>query len=40
MGRRGAADVAARFTPDRLAEKTLAAYGVALAGRGRPAAGR
>jgi hypothetical protein len=37
MGRRGAADVAQRFTPDRLAEETLAAYAAALAraGRGR-----
>jgi len=34
MGRRGAADVAARFTPDRLAEETLAAYGAALARAG------
>jgi glycosyltransferase involved in cell wall biosynthesis len=35
MGRRGAADVAARFTPDRLVEETLAAYGAVLARSGR-----
>ena len=30
MGRRGASDVAARFTPDRLADETIAAYGAAI----------
>ena len=33
MGRRGSADVAARFTPDRLVEETLAAYRSVLARR-------
>jgi glycosyltransferase involved in cell wall biosynthesis len=33
MGRAGAADVSVRFTPERLAEETLAAYEAALAGR-------
>jgi glycosyltransferase involved in cell wall biosynthesis len=36
MGRSGSADVAARFTPDRLVEETLAAYRSVLA---RPARG-
>jgi hypothetical protein len=31
MGRKGALDVAARFSPDRLAEETLAAYRRVLA---------
>ena len=31
MGRSGSADVAARFTPDRLVEETLTAYGAVLA---------
>jgi glycosyltransferase involved in cell wall biosynthesis len=31
MGRRGAADVRARFAPDRLADETIAAYEQALA---------
>jgi hypothetical protein len=35
MGGSGIADVAARFTPDRLIEETLAAYGVVLARRDR-----
>jgi glycosyltransferase involved in cell wall biosynthesis len=38
MGRRGSADVAARFTPDRLAEETLAVY-AAVAQRSRAAGG-
>jgi glycosyltransferase involved in cell wall biosynthesis len=38
MGRRGSADVAARFTPDRLVEETLAAYGAVLARSGRAGA--
>ena len=35
MGLRGSADVAARFTPDRLAEETLAVYAAVLGRGGR-----